>query len=63
MLARLLDALSDSPTKPEVTVLTRFMTLLGRSFQIRDDYMNLMSPDVSSFLASRSKYVGLGPDL
>ena len=47
MLARLLDAKSDSPTKPDITRLTRFMTLLGRLFQIRDDYMNLTSDDVS----------------
>jgi fusicocca-2,10(14)-diene synthase/ophiobolin F synthase len=52
MLARLLDALSDSPTKPNVTLLTRFMTLLGRLFQIRDDYMNLTSADVSPTLSS-----------
>ncbi|KAK4151149.1 isoprenoid synthase domain-containing protein [Chaetomidium leptoderma] len=45
MLARLLDAKSDSPTKPDVTLLTQFMTLLGRLFQIRDDYMNLTSAD------------------
>ncbi|KAK3296682.1 isoprenoid synthase domain-containing protein [Chaetomium fimeti] len=36
---------SDSPTKPDVALLTRFMTLLGRLFQIRDDYMNLTSAD------------------
>lgn len=42
----MLDALSNSPTKPNVTLLTRFMTLLGRLFQIRDDYMNLTSSDV-----------------
>jgi fusicocca-2,10(14)-diene synthase/ophiobolin F synthase len=47
MLAKLLDAKSDSPTKPDITLLTRFMTLLGRLFQIRDDYMNLTSDDVS----------------
>jgi geranylgeranyl pyrophosphate synthase len=47
MLARMLDAKSDSPTKLDVTLLTRFMTLLGRLFQIRDDYMNLTSADVS----------------
>jgi fusicocca-2,10(14)-diene synthase/ophiobolin F synthase len=47
MLARMLDAKSDSPTKPDITLLTRFMTLLGRLFQIRDDYMNLTSDDVS----------------
>ncbi|KAK4235205.1 isoprenoid synthase domain-containing protein [Achaetomium macrosporum] len=45
MLARMLDAKSDSPTKPDVALLTRFMTLLGRLFQIRDDYMNLTSAD------------------
>ena len=47
MLAKLLDAKSTSPTKPDVVLLTRFMTLLGRLFQIRDDYMNLTSADVS----------------
>jgi fusicocca-2,10(14)-diene synthase/ophiobolin F synthase len=47
MLARLMDAKSASPTKPDVTLLARFMTLLGRLFQIRDDYMNLTSADVS----------------
>ncbi|KAK4244526.1 isoprenoid synthase domain-containing protein [Corynascus novoguineensis] len=45
MFARMLDVLSNSPTKPNVTLLTRFMTLLGRLFQIRDDYMNLTSAD------------------
>ncbi|KAH6849621.1 isoprenoid synthase domain-containing protein [Chaetomium sp. MPI-CAGE-AT-0009] len=49
MLALLLDAQSDSPTKPDVTLLTRFMTLLGRLFQIRDDYMNLTSADQKGF--------------
>jgi fusicocca-2,10(14)-diene synthase/ophiobolin F synthase len=47
MLARMLDAQSDSPTKPDTALLTRFTTLLGRLFQIRDDYMNLTSADVS----------------
>jgi geranylgeranyl pyrophosphate synthase len=59
MLARLLDAQSDSPTKPEVTVLTRFMTLLGRLFQIRDDYMNLVSADVSLLSVSHCIHVTL----
>ncbi|KAK3304736.1 isoprenoid synthase domain-containing protein [Chaetomium strumarium] len=45
MLARMLDAQSDSPTKPDTALLTRFTTLLGRLFQIRDDYMNLTSAD------------------
>ncbi|KAK3900071.1 isoprenoid synthase domain-containing protein [Staphylotrichum tortipilum] len=45
LLARLLHAKSNSPTKPDVTTLTHFMTLLGRLFQIRDDYMNLTSAD------------------
>ncbi|KAH6641834.1 isoprenoid synthase domain-containing protein [Chaetomium tenue] len=45
MLARMLDAQSSSPTKPDVALITRFMTLLGRFFQIRDDYMNLTSAD------------------
>ncbi|KAK4121218.1 hypothetical protein N657DRAFT_692310 [Parathielavia appendiculata] len=43
MLARLMDAKSDSPQKPAITLLTRFMTFLGRLFQIRDDYVNLTS--------------------
>ena len=47
MLARMLDALSNSSRKPDLKVLTRFMSLLGRLFQIRDDYMNLTSSDVS----------------
>jgi fusicocca-2,10(14)-diene synthase/ophiobolin F synthase len=47
MLARMLDAKSDAATKPDVTLLTRFMTLVGRLFQIRDDYVNLTSADVS----------------
>lgn len=46
MLARMLDAKSDAATKPDVTLLARFMTLVGRLFQIRDDYMNLTSADV-----------------
>ncbi|KAK3307854.1 isoprenoid synthase domain-containing protein [Chaetomium strumarium] len=45
MLARMLDAKSTSPTKLDVVQLTRFMTLLGRLFQVRDDYMNLTSAD------------------
>jgi fusicocca-2,10(14)-diene synthase/ophiobolin F synthase len=48
MLGRLMDAKSDSPEKPDIKLLTRFMSLLGRLFQIRDDYMNLTSADVSS---------------
>jgi geranylgeranyl pyrophosphate synthase len=48
MPARLLDAMSNSPTKPDVRLLIRFMTLVGRLFQIRDDYMNLTSANVSS---------------
>jgi fusicocca-2,10(14)-diene synthase/ophiobolin F synthase len=47
MLGRLMDAKSDSPEKPDIKILTRFMSLLGRLFQIRDDYMNLTSADVS----------------
>jgi hypothetical protein len=49
MLGRLMDAKSDAPEKPDIKLLTRFMSLLGRLFQIRDDYMNLTSADVSSF--------------
>ncbi|KAH6621252.1 isoprenoid synthase domain-containing protein [Chaetomium sp. MPI-SDFR-AT-0129] len=45
MLARLLDAKSDSPIKPDVGFLVHFTTLLGRLFQIRDDYMNLTSAE------------------
>jgi Geranylgeranyl pyrophosphate synthase len=51
MLARMLDALSNSPRKPDVKVLIRFMSLLGRLFQIRDDYMNLTSSDVSQCIS------------
>jgi len=47
LLARLLDAKSNASTKPDVATLTHFMTLLGRLFQIRDDYINLTSADVS----------------
>ncbi|KAK3377643.1 isoprenoid synthase domain-containing protein [Podospora didyma] len=45
MLARLMDAKSHAPSKPDLTSLTQLMTLLGRYFQIRDDYMNLTSAD------------------
>lgn len=55
MLARMLDAMSNSPTKPDVSLLARFMTLLGRLFQIRDDYMNLTSADVS-FVGNHAKH-------
>ncbi|KAK4101104.1 terpenoid synthase [Parathielavia hyrcaniae] len=45
LLARMLDAKSDAVAKPDLALLTRFMTLTGRLFQIRDDYMNLTSAD------------------
>lgn len=37
-----------SPGQTVVPALERFMLLFGRYFQIRDDYANLASPDVSS---------------
>jgi fusicocca-2,10(14)-diene synthase/ophiobolin F synthase len=54
MLARLLDAKSDSPIKSDVGVLVHFTTLLGRLFQIRDDYMNLTSAEVSGIPTSHT---------
>lgn len=43
MLVRLMGAKSHSPSTLD---LSRLMTLLGRYFQIRDDYMNLTSLEV-----------------
>jgi geranylgeranyl pyrophosphate synthase len=43
MLVRLMGAKSHSPS---ILDLSRLMTLLGRYFQIRDDYMNLTSLEV-----------------
>ncbi|KAK4247910.1 isoprenoid synthase domain-containing protein [Corynascus novoguineensis] len=45
MLARMLEARSTSPNKLDPALVTRLTTLLGRLFQIRDDYMNLTSAD------------------
>lgn len=46
MASKLLVAQTNSPDiKP--TDLDELMTLLGRYFQIRDDYMNLASQEVS----------------
>lgn len=45
MLAKLM--LAKSPKAPK-TDLGDLPTLLGRYFQIRDDYQNLISPDVST---------------
>ena len=47
MLAKLMIAKSSSKSRPEFTTL---MTLLGRYFQIRDEHMNLTSPDVGDNL-------------
>jgi ophiobolin F synthase len=45
LMARLMEAESPSPiTTPH---LSRLLTLIGRYYQIRDDYMNLTSADVS----------------
>lgn len=44
MIARLM--LAHSTVNPEMD-LHSLPTLLGRYFQIRDDYQNLVSPDVS----------------
>jgi geranylgeranyl pyrophosphate synthase len=45
LMARLMEAESPSPiTTPH---LSRLLTLTGRYYQIRDDYMNLTSADVS----------------
>jgi geranylgeranyl diphosphate synthase type 3 len=43
ILVRLMTAKSKSPSPPDLTALA---SLLGRYFQIRDDYMNLNSSDV-----------------
>ena len=48
MISRLLIALSQSPSKP--ADLDRLMTLFGRFFQIRDDYANLTSDQVTNSL-------------
>ncbi len=45
MLFKLIEARSTLDLKPD---LTGVMTLLGRYFQMRDDYLNLTSADVSS---------------
>lgn len=46
ILARLMAAKSKLPSRPNLTDLA---SLLGRYFQIRDDYMNLNSDDVRAF--------------
>jgi geranylgeranyl pyrophosphate synthase len=43
ILVRLMTAKSTSPSPPDLTALA---SLLGRYFQIRDDYINLNSSDV-----------------
>ncbi|KAK4222678.1 isoprenoid synthase domain-containing protein [Podospora fimiseda] len=45
MIARFLDAKSTFLVKPDLVSMVRFVSLLGRLFQIRDDYMNLTSLD------------------
>ncbi len=47
MLVRLMRARTQS-TSPVVPDLNHLVVLLGRYFQIRDDYMNLTSLEVSS---------------
>ncbi|AEO63664.1 uncharacterized protein THITE_121363 [Thermothielavioides terrestris NRRL 8126] len=45
MSAKLLDAKSVSPERPDLTLLTRLMRLFDRLIQIREDYMNLTSTE------------------
>jgi geranylgeranyl pyrophosphate synthase len=45
LMVRLMEAESPSPTT--TPHLSRLLTLTGRYYQIRDDYMNLTSADVS----------------
>lgn len=46
MVSRLMVTLSESPDSRTIE-LNNLMTLLGRYFQIRDDYLNLASVEVS----------------
>lgn len=52
MISRLLVACQRTPQ--ESPDLNKLMTLLGRYFQIRDDYMNLVSHQVIPFPLSHS---------
>ena len=53
MISRLVIAQSQSPNKP--TDLDRLMTLLGRYFQIRDDYANLVLDQVRNSYRRRDQ--------
>lgn len=53
MISRLVIAQSQSPNKP--ADLDRLMTLLGRYFQIRDDYANLVLDQVCNPYRRRDK--------
>ena len=41
---------TDTSLRNSISDISGLFTLVGRYFQIRDDYQNLVSPDVSSFL-------------
>ena len=54
MISRLVIAQSQSSNKP--ADLDRLMTLLGRYFQIRDDYTNLVLDQVMSLVPTMSRF-------